>query len=82
MPAMVHANEMVLPSPISETIQRMTADGSGGGGETHLHFNISAMDGASVRDMLLNERGTIAEAFGRAVRDAHPAAAAIMHGAR
>ena len=45
-PALLHAREMVLPAPISEGLQRMIADGSGGG-DMHLHFH-GPSDGPAV----------------------------------
>jgi hypothetical protein len=45
-PALLHAREMVLPAPISEGLQRIIAQG-GGGGNMHLHFH-GPSDGPAV----------------------------------
>ncbi len=48
-PAVLHQNEMVLPSDISQGLQGMIRGGGGGGGGGHtFNLNVSAMDGASV----------------------------------
>ena len=44
-PALLHAREMVLPAPISDGLQQMIAQGSGG--DMHLHFHGPA-DGPAV----------------------------------
>ena len=58
-PAILHPNEMVLPAPISQTIQDMTASASGGkgaGGDIHVH----AMDAASFQTFLKRNPGALA----------------------
>lgn len=51
--AKVHENEMVLPRPISEKVQKM-ADGGGKGGSMTVHYSptVHAVDGKGVGDML------------------------------
>jgi hypothetical protein len=44
-PALLHAREMVLPAPISDGLQQMIAQGSGG--DMHLHFH-GPSDGPAV----------------------------------
>jgi trimeric autotransporter adhesin len=44
-PALLHAREMVLPAPLSDGLQRMIAEGSGG--DMHLHFH-GPSDGPAV----------------------------------
>jgi hypothetical protein len=51
--ALLHPNEMVLPAPLSQTVQDMAASatgakGSGGGGDIHIH----AMDAHSFQQFL------------------------------
>jgi hypothetical protein len=49
--AMVHGGEMVLPSHISESVQRMAAGGGqsgrGGGGNIHVHNHFSGSPSSS-----------------------------------
>lgn len=49
-PALLHRNEMVLPAPLAERVRGMTEPGDGGGGDTHHHYHINAMDARSFRD--------------------------------
>ena len=74
----LHPNEMVLPEPISRTIQNMTRDGSSGGGEIHTHFHVSAMDGKSVSDFFVRNSDAIARSIHKAVRNQNPAMHAAM----
>jgi hypothetical protein len=44
--ALVHANEAIVPANIAQPFA--PGGGAGSGGDVHVHFNITAMDGASV----------------------------------
>ena len=52
--SLVHANEMILPSHISQSVQRMADSGAAGGGGHTFHYNptINGSSSASVKDML------------------------------
>ena len=57
--AKVHENEMVLPRPLSEKVQRMTDDSSSGArGAVHVTYSptVHAVDGKGIGDML-NKHG-------------------------
>jgi hypothetical protein len=65
--AMVHKDEMVLPSHLAEGVRSVVEGGGGGGGSAVYNLNISAMDGASVYRVLTgNQRELVA-----ALREVH-----------
>ena len=70
--AMVHEQEMILPASISNHI-RASMKGGGGdaksGGDTHVHLNVSAVDGASVKKFFRENRGTLSKQITTSVRD-------------
>jgi hypothetical protein len=70
--ALLHPNEMVLPSPISQKIQDMTnggeSGGSGGrGGDIHIH----AMDADSFRAFLKKNPGALGAGVTHAAKNGH-----------
>jgi hypothetical protein len=77
-PFLLHKNEMVLPADLASRVRAMTG-GSGGsgfdlsspansnGGDTH-NWYISALDGHSVKRMLMDNRGAVADALRGHVR--------------
>jgi hypothetical protein len=57
MPAMLHQGEAVMPKPWAESMRRGELGGLGGSGaethhHTHHHWNVSAIDGPSVKRLL------------------------------
>ena len=68
--AMIHKKEMVLPAPLAEKVRNMT-DGGSGGGNTY-HFNISALDGNSVKDMFMKHGGAIVSSMNNQSRNLNP----------
>lgn len=58
-PYMLHAGETVLPKPFAEQFRQ---NSSGTGGST-VHFNINAIDGASVKKFLMDNSKTIVKAI-------------------
>ena len=42
----LHPREMVLPANLADSVRNMT--GQGGGGDTHHHYNVNAMDSRSM----------------------------------
>lgn len=68
--SMLHMNEMVLPSHISQFVQNAAANNNGGGGGVGhtVHFNISAIDAKSGAQFLMNNSDTIARAYARSHR--------------
>lgn len=76
--AMVHRNEMVMPAAEAGAFRSMLSGaaqgggqgggGQGSGGDTHVHLNLSAMDGASVQNWLAGNSRQIVKALDAAVR--------------
>jgi hypothetical protein len=60
-----HAEEMVLPKSIADTIREMAATGQGGGAGRPISVHVHANDGDSVASMLMSRRGDIAKALAR-----------------
>jgi len=58
MVSVLHPNEMILPSPVSDVVQDMAAKagGSAGGGDTHIH----AMDAQSFESFLKRNPSALA----------------------
>jgi hypothetical protein len=54
MTARIHKGETVMPAPFASSFREAMAGGGfpGGGGDTHHHWNITAMDDSSVRQWL------------------------------
>lgn len=69
--AMVHKKEMILPAELSDKIRNMT-DSS----QNNFAFNISAVDGASVKNMLMQHGSTIIDVINSQVRNLNPKAMA------
>jgi hypothetical protein len=70
--AMVHENEMILPAKYTSMFNSMAASGGAGGGsggDTHVHFNVSAMDQNSVSQFFMSNGKHIANAVNRQVRN-------------
>lgn len=78
--ALVHKNELIMPAGPASALRNMLESGggsggdNGGGGHTFnispaLHLNIQAMDGKSVHDTLMSNRGEVMKALGKMVRD-------------
>lgn len=67
--SMLHMNEMVLPSHISQFVQNAAANGNASANPTHVaNFNISAIDARSGADFLMRNSDTIARAYARSHR--------------
>lgn len=62
----LHEKEMVLPAEHAETIRSLAG---GGGGGTTIHFNISALDGHSVRRFFEDHGESIAASLRNQARD-------------
>lgn len=73
--AMIHKKEMILPAPIAEKVRNMT-DGGGNSGNNY-HFNISALDGNSVKDMFMKNGSVILQALNNQVRNLNPNAMGV-----
>lgn len=58
--AMVHKNEMILPSSLAERVRNMTDTG---GGKNPISVTINALDAKSVRRLFKNEGGALADAL-------------------
>ncbi|MGD0826565.1 MAG: hypothetical protein ABSA09_00555 [Desulfobaccales bacterium] len=69
--AYLHKQEMVLPASLAGGVRDLVAGGGkgGGAGDTHVHFNVSAMDGPSVKSFFKNNRNHVTEAVKAAMRD-------------
>ena len=77
-----HASEMILPAKYADVIRGLAggkaqagmagmAGGQGSGGDTHVHLNVTAMDGDSVKQLLLANSDALAVALRRAHRLGH-----------
>jgi hypothetical protein len=64
----LHAQEMVLPAELANKVRGMT-DGGAGGGDTHNHFHISAIDHRGMRELFLEHSDALADGAAKAVRD-------------
>lgn len=62
----IHAEEMVLPAHLANPMREMLAGGGGGGG---ININISALDGHSVKRVLVDNKHAVAAAIRAASRD-------------
>ncbi|PPQ26851.1 hypothetical protein CCR94_21550, partial [Rhodoblastus sphagnicola] len=74
--AMVHQNELIMPAAEAGAFRSMLsnqANGGGaqaqGGGDTHVHLNVSAMDAASVKSWLGANSRQIMKAMNQAMRN-------------
>jgi hypothetical protein len=75
--AMVHKNELIMPAAEAGAFRSMLsnaasggAQGAGGsGGDTHVHFNVQAVDSASVRSFFSSNSKHILNALNGAVRN-------------
>ena len=76
--AMVHRNELVMPAAEAGAFRSLLsqqanggASGSGaqGGGDTHVHLNVNALDAGSVKNWLGNNSRQIMKAMNQAVKN-------------
>jgi hypothetical protein len=73
--AMVHQNELIMPAAEAGAFRSMlSGQASGGanargGGDTHVHLNVNAMDAGSVKNWLGNNSRQIMKAMNQAVRN-------------
>ncbi len=65
--ALLHPREMVLPAPISESVQKMAAGGGGRGGGTH-HYHVSVNTSGSKEEVQQMVRDAIIPAIKQAQR--------------
>lgn len=68
--AMIHKNEVVLPASLAQRFRDSSEPG--GGGETHHHWNISAIDASSFQKFARDNSGAFGDAFVKAHREVHP----------
>jgi hypothetical protein len=66
-----HAREMILPATLADKVRNMTDGGGSGGLTVHVHHNIQALDGASVKRVLVDNPDAVAAAVQKAVRHFH-----------
>lgn len=69
--AMLHAGERVVPKSYAQGMKDDMANGgkSAGGGDTHVHFHMSALDGQSMKKMLNRHGDSIAKSVIASVRN-------------
>ena len=73
--AMVHQNELIMPAAEAGAFRSMLSNqatggaGAQGGGDTHVHLNVSAMDAGSVKNWLGNNSRQIMKAMNQAVQN-------------
>lgn len=68
----LHAEEMVLPAQYANVIRSLAANGGiegGGAPAQNFHISVNALDGASVRRFLVDNRMAVADALKAAARD-------------
>jgi hypothetical protein len=63
----LHSAEMVLPAELANRVRGMTGDGAGSGGS--VHFNVSAIDGASVKKFFVEHGDKIIAVVQKGARD-------------
>jgi hypothetical protein len=75
-PFLLHKNEMVLPASLASPFRSMLTSNdnlpsaaNSNGGDTHVHINVAAVDGQSVKRMLMDNNGHIADALRKYTRD-------------
>ncbi|AYJ86204.1 hypothetical protein D3Y57_09800 [Sphingomonas paeninsulae] len=78
MIAQIHKDEMVLPARLAAPLRSMINGGGGNdntkeaansNGDTHIHLNVNAVDAKSVKRMLMEHKGPVADALKLAYRD-------------
>jgi hypothetical protein len=69
--------EAFVPLPDNRSIP-VTLNGRGGGGETHVHFHVSAIDSRGVAQFLAENQDEIASAVADATSHGHPAMRAAL----
>ena len=74
--AMVHKGEAVIPAGTAEKWR--DGDMGPGGSDTHVHFNVQAMDAASVKSFFRNHSGAIAKGVVAASRGGNNALRTAM----
>jgi hypothetical protein len=74
--AMVHRNEMVMPAAEAGAFRSLLSNAASGGsqaapggGDTHVHLNVSALDSGSVKSWLSNNSRQIMKALDQAVKN-------------
>jgi hypothetical protein len=71
MLALVHGGEMVLPRPISETIQNITNQGSGNGArEIKVYLTVNSTDPKGFKNLLSDNKVHLTRIFEEAMRNA------------
>ena len=68
MPAYIHRGEAILPADFASGFRAAVSGGGARGAAPSAQFSIQAMDGASVRRVLGNNHGAVAEALRKAWR--------------
>jgi hypothetical protein len=66
----LHEKEMVLPSRYADVIRGM-AEGGGAAPSPVVNFHVQAMDGASVKRVLMANQGALVESLAKAYRNGH-----------
>ena len=66
----IHKGEMIVPAQFADSIRDGGGMGGKGGGDVHLH--VSAMDGASVQRVFMDNGHHIAQSLRRQVRNFSP----------
>ena len=71
MIAQIHAGERIIPAADNRVLTDMVAANANGGGNggPPIIINVSAMDGQSVKRMLMDNKGHVAEAIRKYARD-------------
>lgn len=70
--AMIHKKEMVLPANLADKVRNMSDTPLTSAPNNTYHFNISAIDGHSVKDMFMKNGGSIMKAINAQSRNLNP----------
>jgi len=71
--AMVHEKEKILPARytagLDAMVENAASGGTASGGDTHVHFNVTALDGDGVKKFFRNNRSALSAQIKTSVRD-------------
>jgi hypothetical protein len=68
----LHPEEMVLPRDLANAVRGMAGEDAGRAGGGDIHFNVTAVDGASVRRLFMDHGSALSDALRRQARNFTP----------
>jgi hypothetical protein len=73
MPAMIHQGEGIIPkydnAALHSALDKINGGATGGGGDTHLHLSVTAMDGRSVLQAIRDNADAITKVIAKAMNE-------------